>query len=198
MEKPKLIKIKISDIVPNTGQIPDVPKNPRFIRDEKYEALLRSMRDDPEHMEINPLKVYLYDGKYVTISGNHRLRAAKELKWKEIDCFIIPQETPTYLLRKRAITENEIFSSTDYDIIKEEWDIDECLEWGMDVEFLKHDENDDLNMDDFFEEVENGEARKNSDNSISITVPKALEEKLEEIRNKVKTALADYQGVIVR
>lgn len=82
MEKPKLIKIKISDIVPNTGQIPDVPKNPRFIRDEKYEALLRSMRDDPEHMEINPLKVYLYDGKYVTISGNHRLRAAKERRRK--------------------------------------------------------------------------------------------------------------------
>lgn len=35
--------IKISDLHLNTGQIKDVPKNPRFIKDERYEALKKSI-----------------------------------------------------------------------------------------------------------------------------------------------------------
>lgn len=36
--------IKISDLHLNTGQIKDVPKNPRFIKDERYEALKKALR----------------------------------------------------------------------------------------------------------------------------------------------------------
>ena len=45
-----MVEIKSIDIrllEPNKGQIEGLPKNPRFIRDEKYKKLLKSMREHP-------------------------------------------------------------------------------------------------------------------------------------------------------
>lgn len=41
-------KIPLSKLHLNTGQIKDVPKNPRFIKDERFAALKKSIEDDPE------------------------------------------------------------------------------------------------------------------------------------------------------
>lgn len=40
-------KLLIKSIVSNTGQIPDVPANPRFIKDEKFALLVQSLKDTP-------------------------------------------------------------------------------------------------------------------------------------------------------
>ena len=72
-------QIKITKIVTNDGQIEGLPKNPRFIRDERFEKLVQSIRDFPEMMHLRELIVVEHGTKFVTIGGNMRLRALKHL-----------------------------------------------------------------------------------------------------------------------
>ena len=96
MEEIKLeIKwIPIVDLVENTGQIPDVPKNPRKISKEKFKALCDSIKMSPEMNALDEVKVFPYEGKYVVISGNHRYKAYKFLKWAEVLCKVLPADLP--------------------------------------------------------------------------------------------------------
>lgn len=67
-------------IYPNTGQLRDVPQNPRFIRDDRYEKLVKSIKDDPEMLELRECIVVPYADAYVVIAGNMRLRATVEVQ----------------------------------------------------------------------------------------------------------------------
>lgn len=42
------VKLKLSVIEPNKGQIEGLPKNPRFIKDEKFKKLVKSIEEHPE------------------------------------------------------------------------------------------------------------------------------------------------------
>lgn len=68
------------DIYPNTGQLRDVPQNPRFIRDDRYDKLVKSIKDDPEMLELRECIVVPYADAYVVIAGNMRLRATIEVQ----------------------------------------------------------------------------------------------------------------------
>jgi len=67
------------EIWPNTGQIPGLAANPRFIRDERYEALLRSIVDDPDLLELRECIVIPYADAYVSLAGNMRRKATAEI-----------------------------------------------------------------------------------------------------------------------
>ena len=69
----------LSGMVPNRGQIPGVPKNPRAISGKKFGLLKRSIEDDPEMLGLREILVYPYGEKYVVIGGNMRYRALREL-----------------------------------------------------------------------------------------------------------------------
>ncbi len=124
--------VKISDISFNTGQIPDVPKNPRFIKTERYEKLKKSLEDNPEMLSARELLVYNYDGELIVIGGNMRLRAAKELGYKEIPCKILDDLTPEQI-RAYVIKDNVSFGSDDFENLANEWDSIELEEWGMEL-----------------------------------------------------------------
>jgi len=68
----KIQKIDIKKVKPNEGQIKGLPKNPRVIKDEKYNKLLKSIKEDPEMLELRELIVYPVDDVYVTVCGNMR------------------------------------------------------------------------------------------------------------------------------
>lgn len=76
--------IPIKHLKTNDGQIPGVPKNPRYIRNDRFDLLKQSITDDPEMMQIRELVVYPLDGKYIAICGNMRLKACKAMGWTEI------------------------------------------------------------------------------------------------------------------
>lgn len=67
--------LKLSDIEPNKGQIDGLPKNPRFIKDDKFKKLVKSIEDNPEMTAMREILVYpMPNGKYVIIaSGKARL-----------------------------------------------------------------------------------------------------------------------------
>ena len=124
--------IEIHKLSLNTGQIPNVPKNPRFIRDERFKKLVKSMQDNPEMLSARELLVYNYDGELIVIGGNMRLRAAKELGYKEIPCKILEDLTPEQI-RAIVIKDNVSFGSDDFEELANEWDSIELEEWGLDV-----------------------------------------------------------------
>lgn len=132
-------KIKISKILLNEGQLQEkgLPRNPRFIRDERFEALKKSIQDDPEMLSLRELIVYpIGEDKYITIGGNMRLRACRDLGYKEMICKVLPPDTPMAKLRAYIIKDNEAFGQNDWDVLANEFEIEELKDFGFDTSFL--------------------------------------------------------------
>lgn len=125
--------IKIKDLATNDGQIEGLPKNPRQIRDHRYEKLKKSIEDAPEMLQLRELLVYPHGGKFVIIGGNMRYRACKELGYKELPCKVLDAETPVEKLRQYAIKDNENFGEYDWDVVANEWDTAELEDWGVEL-----------------------------------------------------------------
>lgn len=114
------LPIRLLDL--NTGQIPDVPRNPRKWGHRELKNLALSMEDTPELTEARGCLVYPLNGRFVVIGGNMRLAAAKaHLDWTEIMCAVYAEDTPADVLRKIAQKDNSSFGSFDYDILRKEW-----------------------------------------------------------------------------
>ena len=126
-------EIPIGMLSENMGQIPEVPKNPRKITKEKFEALCESIRKSPEMKVIDEIKVYPFGEKYVVIGGNHRLRAYKRLGWKNVVCKVLPKDTPKEKLREYVIKENLQYAENDRSLLNV-WDIKELVNWGVPVQ----------------------------------------------------------------
>ena len=125
--------IKIKDLATNDGQIEGLPKNPRQIRDHRYEKLKKSIEDAPEMLQLRELLVYPHGGKFVIIGGNMRYRACKEIGYKELPCKVLDAETPVEKLRQYAIKDNENFGEYDWDIVANVWDTAEMEDWGVEL-----------------------------------------------------------------
>ena len=126
----------------NEGQMYGLPKNPRWIRDARFEALKKSIEDAPEMLELREILVYPlsdlegHEDKYIIIGGNMRYRACTELGITELPCKIIPLETPVKKLREYVIKDNEAFGQNDWDLLYNEWDTEELTSFGMELDYL--------------------------------------------------------------
>jgi len=130
MTERKQLPVSLLDF--NKGQLQGLPKNPRFFRDYRYEAMKKSIQDSPEMLELRELIVYPYpEGRFVVVCGNLRLRASRELGYKELPCKILGKDTPPKKLREYASKDNVSFGENDKDIIENEWDKSELQDWGM-------------------------------------------------------------------
>ena len=124
----------------NEGQIEGLPKNPRFIRDEKFELLKRSIQENPEMLGLRELIVYPVGERYVIIGGNMRYEACKALGYKSVPCKVLDADTNVETLRAYTIKDNAGFGEWDWDTIANEWDTDEVTDWGLDVPEWETDE----------------------------------------------------------
>lgn len=98
----EIIQVCLLDF--NKGQLTGLPKNPRFFRDYRFEAMKKSIQDSPEMLELRELIVFPYnDGRYIVVCGNLRLRACKELGYKELPCKILAPDTPVKKLRNMPL-----------------------------------------------------------------------------------------------
>ncbi len=118
------VKLKLSAIEPNKGQIEGLPKNPRFIKDAKFKKLVQSIEEHPEMTAMRELLVFPLDnGKYIIIGGNMRYRAMKELGIKEAPCKVIPQDTTIKQLQAYTLKDNSGYGEWDFDLLASEWDL---------------------------------------------------------------------------
>ncbi len=125
MEELKILqktKIPISKIEPNKGQIPGLPKNPRAIRDNKFKKLIQSIKDNPEMLSLREIIVCQHGDKYIALGGNMRLRAMKEIGYKEAICTVVPKETTVEQMKAFVLKDNSSFGEWDIDDLLNEWD----------------------------------------------------------------------------
>lgn len=197
-------KIDITKLEFNEGQIEGLSKNPRYLKENEYDKLKKSLTDSPEFLEYKPLMVYAMDnGKYVTICGNMRLRVALKLReeghteFDAIPCVILKTDTPIEKIKEYAIKDNVQAGNWDWDeLANGEWETDDLQDWGVDCSFLNTDEND-TNIDELFEDAQNTES-KTKDIKLSVHIPQELEDKVEEIKEIIKSAVSEYEGVEIK
>lgn len=196
--------IDITKLEYNEGQIEGLSKNPRYLKESEHDKLKKSLTDSPEFMEYKPLMVYAMDnGNYVTICGNMRLRVANELRldghseFDTIPCVVLKSDTPIEKIKEYAIKDNVQSGNWDWDeLANGEWETDDLQNWGVDCSFLNTDE-DDTDIDELFEDAQNTES-KVKDIKLSVHIPQELEDKVDEIKEIIKSAVSEYEGVEIK
>ena len=196
--------IDITKLEYNEGQIKGLPKNPRYLKESEHDKLKKSLTDSPEFLEYKPLMVYAMDnGNYVTICGNMRLRVANELRldghseFDTIPCVVLKADTPIEKIKEYAIKDNVQAGNWDWDeLANGEWETDDLQNWGVDCSFLNTDE-DDTDIDELFEDAQNTES-KVKDIKLSVHIPQELEDKVDEIKEIIKSAVSEYEGVEIK
>lgn len=193
------MKLKLKDIEQNNGQLKGLPKNPRYIKDDRFEALKQSLTDDPEMTELRELVVYpLPDskGKYIAIGGNQRLKAMKDLGWKEAEAIVLKKETPLAKLREYAQIDNFIAGRFDWDMIANDWEEDELKQDGMVFDWDTVETLDDTLFDE--ESKRGADTEKEASASLRVIMPDGTEKETEDaVRDIVMNVIANYPGVTI-
>lgn len=117
--------MKLSDIKPN-------PNNPRIIKDEKFIKLKKSIEDFPKMMKLRPMVI---NEDNIVLGGNMRLKALKELGYKEIpDEWVKRADELTEDEQRRfIIADNVGFGEHDWEMLANEWNVEELEEWGLEI-----------------------------------------------------------------
>ena len=147
--------IELSKLEVNKGQIEGLPKNPRLIKDAKFEKLKKSIEDNPEMLGMREVLVFPHGSKYVIIGGNMRFQACKELQFVTVPCKILDKDTTAEQLRAITIKDNVGFGEHDWELLANEWDSIELEDWGLDVPNFETEETILEAEEDDYEEPEN-------------------------------------------
>lgn len=136
------IEIDISKIKPN-------PSNPRIIKDDRFEKLVKSIKDFPKMMELRPIIV---DSNNMILGGNMRLKALNYLSYKKIPKSWIKQASDLTDKEKEQfiIKDNVGFGDWDWDMLANEWNSEELEAWGLDIPSFEVDDNE-VDIKDLFD-----------------------------------------------
>jgi ParB-like chromosome segregation protein Spo0J len=115
-------KFKISEIKLN-------PNNPRLIKDDKFEKLVKSIKEFPEMLDIRPIVV---NNDMVILGGNMRFKACKEAGLKEIPVIVADNLTEEQQ-REFLIKDNTSGGEWDFEMLANEWDNEQLEDWGLDI-----------------------------------------------------------------
>lgn len=156
------------------------PNNPRVLKDEKFKKLVQSIKDFPQMLALRPL---ILDEDNIVLGGNMRLKAIKQLGYKEI-----PLEWVKFAVdltedekKQFIIKDNVGFGEWDWDTLIAEWDEEKVKEWGLDIWKTTAD----INLEEFFQEHK-GEGKEE--------IHKIILEYTKEEFEKVTEALKEHTG----
>jgi len=175
--------IALAKLETNKGQIEGLPKNPRLIKDAKFEKLKKSIEDNPEMLGMREVLVYPHGSKFVIIGGNMRFQACKDLGFTEVPCKVLDKDMTAEQLRAITIKDNVGFGEHDWELLANEWDAEELEEWGLEVPTYLTDSE--IDLDSFFEESNQQDKEQ---------VFKIVLEYTEEDYNSVLDAFKKYSG----
>lgn len=131
-------KFKINEIKLN-------PNNPRLIKDDKFIKLVQSIKDFPEMLNIRPIVV---NSDMVILGGNMRYKACKEAWLKEIPVIVADNLTEEQQ-REFLIKDNTSGGEWDFELLANEWDVEQLEDWGLDIPAFETDEVLEAEEDDF-------------------------------------------------
>lgn len=111
-----------------TNKLKTNPNNPRAIRKDQLDKLVKSLREFPEMLEARPIVV---DPDFVVLGGNMRLKAAQLAGLSEVPVYVASWEEAKH--KEFIIKDNLAFGEWDWDMLANEWGEELLTEWGMDV-----------------------------------------------------------------
>lgn len=115
------MKLKVDEIKLN-------PDNPRTIKDDNFQKLVRSIKEFPEMAEVREVVV---NKDYMILGGNMRFQAMKEAGWKEIPVRVV--DWPEDKQKEFIIKDNISGGEWNWDILANEWDVELLEEWGLET-----------------------------------------------------------------
>lgn len=118
----KIVKVKISEVKINES-------NPRFIKDDKFKKLVKSIKELPQMLDIRPIVV---NKNMMALGGNMRLKACVEAGLKEVP-IIIADNLTAEQEKEFLIKDNVGFGEWDWDMLANEWDEVQLSDWGLDI-----------------------------------------------------------------
>jgi hypothetical protein len=163
--------IAINQIKPN-------PKNPRTIKPSKFKALVNSIKEFPEMLELRPIVV---DEDMVILGGNMRFKAIVEAGFKEV--YITRAENLTQAQKDEfIIKDNANYGDWDWDVLANEYQQSNLQHWGLDVwdgeDHIKYQTED---------PVEQSEEEQSKPSSVEVHKPVILQLEFE---------IGDYQSAL--
>lgn len=140
----------------NIKEIHINPKNPRYIKDERYQLLKKNIKEFPKMMKLRPI---IIDNTGMILGGNMRYLAMIDLEYKEIPegWVVKASELSEEEKEKFKILDNVPFGNWDYDILANEWDLEKLQDWGVEIPEIEginiEPEEDDFDVDKAVEEI---------------------------------------------
>jgi len=129
-------RVNIKQVLPN-------PDNPRFIKDYKFKKLVKSIKEFPQMLDLRPIVV---NQDMIVLGGNMRLKACEEAGLTEVPIIFADNLTPEQE-KEFIIKDNSSFGEWDWDLLANEWDLQDLEDWGLEIP----------NLDDEVDELEDGE-----------------------------------------
>lgn len=114
----------------NIELLKENPNNPRTITDAKFQALVKSVKDFPQMLELRPIVAKNSHDGLIVLGGNMRLKACNEAGLKKVPVIIADNLTAEQI-REFIIKDNVGFGEWDWEMIASDWP--EASEWGLDM-----------------------------------------------------------------
>lgn len=162
--------IKLSSIKSN-------PNNPRVIKDDKFKKLVKSIKDFPKMMELRPMVV---NSDNIVLGGNMRLKALKELGYKEVpkEWIKSADDLTEDEQRQFIIKDNVGFGEHDWEMLQADWDLTELEEWGLE----NHEWGEELDHEEFDTDFTLKDGDKDPFQQMTFTL---ADEQAEQIKNAI-------------
>jgi ParB-like chromosome segregation protein Spo0J len=110
-------------------QVRSNPDNPRFIKGDKFEKLVKSIREFPQMLELRPIVV---NKDMIVLGGNMRLKACEEAGIEQVPIIFADNLTEEQQ-KEFIIKDNSSFGEWDWDLLANEWNTDQLADWGLDI-----------------------------------------------------------------
>lgn len=110
------------------SEIKSNPNNPRFIKDDKFQKLVQSLKDFPEMADVREIVI---NKENIVLGGNMRLKAMIEAGWTEAPVKIVDWSEEKQ--REFIIKDNVSGGEWDWDSLANEWDAEPLDAWGLDL-----------------------------------------------------------------
>lgn len=105
------------------------PANPRIIKDEKFKALVESIKKFPQMLDIRPI---VCNKEFMILGGDKRFKAAKAAGMKDVPC-IIADNLDEMQQKEFIIRDNVSSGDWDFKLLADDWDESFLNDIGVEI-----------------------------------------------------------------
>ena len=118
------------------SELKELPGNPRTIKKDQFEKLKKSLQDNADYFEARPIILSDRTGENIILAGNQRYKAAKALKMEQVPTITLHGLTEERE-REIIIRDNVNNGEWNVDMLANEWNPDELIDWGVEIPDIK-------------------------------------------------------------